>query len=318
MLEQPNVSARRWLRSRTWWLDFQQARREGWRLAFAKLLRWPWILKTRPLITEPVREGATVEVHVMCWRRDWLAALWTIKSLYRYAQVQYPLVVHLHSALGDRALGKLRQHLPNARIVPRPEADRHAEDYFSRNGLPLTRACRLANAFVPKLTDFQLFASGKNVLGLDSDVLFFRQPKELVITDDKPLEHQYFQRDAFDNYNGLTPEQARRELGVELAPLINVGLTLRARHHVDLRRVEAFMHHPVAGAPQRMHTEQAVHALCASEQGNVRFLPDSYCIWLGAERDCDQLICRHYCGPSRAWLTYEGLPYLKRQGFLDD
>jgi hypothetical protein len=317
MLDQAKAGTRRWLRSKTWWLDFQHSRRQGWRLTCAQMLRWPLILKTRPLVSDSVREGATVESHIFCGRRDWLGALWTVKSMYFYAQVRYPLVVHLYTALNARSLGKLRHHLPNARIVPMAEADQLAEAYFREHDLLLTLACRRANAFVSKLTDFQLFAGGKNILGLDADVLFFRRPGELVVTGDQPLEKQYFQRDAFDNYNGLTYEQARRELGVELVPLINVGITLRARHHVDLRRVEAFMGHPVAGRPQGSHTEQAVHALCASEQGNVRFLPDAYCIWLGAERDCDQLICRHYCGPSRAWLTYEGMPYLKRRGFLD-
>jgi hypothetical protein len=269
------------------------------------------------LVTDPVREGAPVEAHIFCGRQDWLSMLWTVKSLYFYGQVRYPLVVHLYTELNARRMAKLRHHLPNIRIVPMTEADQTAEAYFHEHDLPLTLACRRANAFISKLTDFQLFASAKNVLGLDADVLFFRRPDELVVTEDRTLEKQYFQRDAIDSYNGLTYEQARRELGVELLPLINVGITLRAKHHLDLRRVEAFMRHPVAGAPRGTHTEQVLHALCASEQGNVGFFPDSYCIWLGAERDCDQLVCRHYCGPSRPWMTYEGMPYVLRHGFLD-
>ncbi len=306
-----------WLRNQQWWLDFRSSQREGWPLVFRRLWLWPRILMTRPVVTEPVRAGADVEIHLICWRRDWLSAVWALKSLYHHSGVSFPLVIHLQSRIAPSAMASLREHFPNAKLITLEEADHMVPAHLAEKGLARCLASRMATSFMYKLLDFQVLSSGMHVLGLDADILFFRKPHELLRDFAKPMEDQVFQEDVQDCYNGLTLEQARAELGIELKPGINTGITLRRRDGIDLRRVEELLANPNVSRPSG-HTEQAIHALIASEQGKVTWLPRTYGMSLSSPMNCDELVCRHYCGPSRRWLTLEGMPYLLRKGFLKE
>lgn len=309
---------RYWFRQQPTWLNHRRRQREGWSNVWQRLRWWPKILKTRPLRTTPHRPGASVEVHMICHERDWQLALWALKSFYFHAQCQYPLVIHLQSQLQPWAEQTLRDHLPDARILTSAEAGALVVEHLVQARLPRCLALRYATSFMPKLLDIEILSWSTNVITFDADILFFRRPTEMLVAGSEPVSFQMFQQDIFDNYNDLTYEQAERDLGVRLVPLINTGMTVRPSHGLDLRRIEFFGSHPVAGRPSG-HTEQTLHALAASEQGAVRFLPQAtYTLALDGAMDCSSLVCRHYAGPSKPWLAREGMPYLAATGFLSD
>lgn len=309
---------RAWLRRQAFWMDLWRLRREGWGAAMRRWRWWPRILRTPPLRTGRVCDGAPVEVHMICFRSDWLLALWALKSFYRYSGVSHPLVVHLQTELAPWEERHLRAHLPDARIITAAEADLWVVDHLVEAGLPRCVALRHATSFMPKLLDLEVLSQGQNLLSFDSDVLFFRRPAELSGTPEGPLPYQLFQQDVSDNYNELTAERAKADLGVELLPLINTGIVFRAKGAVDLGLVERFGRHPVAGRPGG-HTEQTLHALVACQRGAaaVRFLPASYALQLAGPMDVSRLDCRHYAGPpGKPWLALEGMPHLWRSGIL--
>ena len=93
---------------------------------------------------------------------------------------------------------------------------------------------------------------------------------------------------------------------------------LLPRDEQRLARCEDYLAHPDVARMNGL-IEQTLHALCASEQGRVSYLPDSYYISPGgAKVEFGGLVCRHYAGASRRLLTDEGMPELIKKGFLDE
>lgn len=306
---------RTYLRTKPLWVHFRSLQSEGFSRAFRRWLLWSKILKTRPVATIPIHADAPVEVHLLTYERDYLAALWALKSFYHFSGVRYPLVIHFQGKVSRRALGRLRSHFPAAEIIIQPEADAVVEEWLEQRGLVRVLAHRRVNAMMLKLVDFVLVGRGINVLALDSDVLFFRCPSDLLITSETPLQMTFFQHDHASSYN-ITEEQALRELGIDLVPRLNAGLRLFARSSLDLTCCERFLGHPDVARPTGL-LDQTLHALCASQQGRAAYLPDTYLISLEADVDLDKFVARHYAGPSRTLLSEEGLPRLIQMGFLD-
>ena len=287
--------------------------REGFVRAYRRVQLWRKVLATPPVRTAP-RSANAVEVHLLCYRLDYLAALWTVKTFYHTSGVDFPLVIHISGPAGRRLLDRLRAHFPDAALIPQTQADREVERRLTVGGFTRLAAARRSSAFMLKLTDFPLLASGTTVLGLDSDVLFFAQPRELLEHAARPGRGYLFQKDPQSTYN-LSETTALQDLGIRLAPRVNTGIIVYPRELPDLAAFERYLAHPEAAQPTG-YIEQTLFALHASELGAAAYLPDSYLIDLRPDLPHAALTARHYAGQSRPLLTTEGMPHVLGAGLL--
>ena len=166
-----------------------------------------------------------------------------------------------------------------------------------------------------KLVDLRLLARTPLVIYLDTDVLFFRHPGELVVTPaDIAASPHLFMRDDYDSYC-ITPEKAREDLGIDLAPRANAGIMRLVIDRIDLDACERFITHPDLNG-SHWHLEQTLHALNASAQGRISLLPATYAMLSGLKDD-PSLVARHYVSPIRPLLINEGITHLLESGFVE-
>ncbi len=296
------------LRRNRRWVTARRVQREGLGKEWKRWRLWSRILDTKPVITEPVRSGACIEVHLLCSYLDYLSGIWALKSFYHFGGVAYPLVVHIQGRVPARVVNRLREHFPAARLIQQDEADRIVQQYLSEHGFTRLAAARRNSPFMLKLTDFAIFSEAQHLIMLDSDVLFFARPSELLINPESPVSRSLFQRDAKSTYN-IAEDEAQAEFGIHMASAVNTGIALLPRRNLDLGRCERYLAHPDVARPTGW-IEQTLHSLCASEQGAVDFLPDSYLVSLAPSGKVHGLVARHYAGLSRPLLTAEGMPCL--------
>jgi hypothetical protein len=304
----------RYLRKSSTWVALRQLQYEGMWRANRRWRLWSRILSTTPIITDPVGHGTPIEVHVLCYDRDYLCALWALKSFYHFARVTYPLVIHVQGEVPRRVTARLHRHFPAARVILQSEADGIMEPWLRTRGLVRVLAARQRIPFMLKLTDFPVLSESGHLLSLDSDVVFFRFPEELLAAAHSLSSVTLFQRDPVSTYN-ISEERALSDLGIQLAQKVNTGIMVSPRDSLNLFRCEQYLGHPDVARPSGW-IEQTLHALSASEHGRVAYLPDSYLISLDADVNLESLVARHYAGPSRPLLT-EGMQELVRRGFLD-
>jgi hypothetical protein len=292
-------------RLRQWplWVDLRRWQREGFASTYRRWRAYCQILKSPPLRTGG--PGGDTELHLLCYRNDYLGALWTLKTFYRFAPASIPLVIHIQGTPTSRMMRRLKYHFPDARLILQSEADPLVIRELQRRGLKRLIAARNANHYTLKLTDFLLLGEAPNLLTLDSDILFFRRPEAFL----NATTRHVFQRDPESTYV-LSVEGARSAFGIELAPCINVGMMRFRRDSVSLKRCDEYL----AAFPKLDGwLEQTLYALHASEQGNAEYLPEEYLISLAKGLDYSGVVARHYAGPSRALLHEEGIPLLLRE-----
>jgi hypothetical protein len=298
---------RTWLRRHHQWLTFQELNREGWHRAGRRAWFQRRILDTPPIRT--AREGP-VEVRSLTWRRDWMNLLWTLKSYYHFAEVDYPLYIH-DGGLTARQVARLRQHFPDATIVGRDEADQRITAEFMRRGLERSLAFRARNVNALKLFDFFASSEADYVVTLDSDIVFFRRP-ELLIVPPEGVRRNRFNRDCGYWYN-MNLDELEASFGLRPPPQINSGLGLVSRSSVDFETIELWLENHRFWRSSWVH-EQTILALCSVAFG-FEFLPSTYKVSTEPGLDLD-MVCKHYPGFFRTHLYSEGMNHLIRSGFL--
>lgn len=310
----PADRLRHLLRRNRYYVMLRRIQREGPLAALRRRILWARILDTAPIRIEPSNENAPAEVHLLCSRRDYLCAIWALKSFYCLSGVTCPLAIHLQGQSSDRMVARMRQHFPDARIVLQAEADAFVEPELERAGFDRLLALRRKTPFMLKLTDFVLMCRAQRLLLLDSDVLFFAHARDLVERARSSSAAALFQRDVANMYN-ISPERAFERFGFRLAPCVNSGIALISRAAVNLARCEHYLSDDEVARPNTM-VEQTLYALAFSERSEVEYLPDSYLVSLQPGADIRNLIARHYAGASRSLFTLEGLPALIEAGFF--
>ncbi len=304
----PVKTLREWLRRQRRWQEFQELRREGWRDARRRRQVQPKILDTPPVRTA---KAGPVEVRMLTWRRDWINAIWALKSYYHFAGVDYPLFLHdggLAPGQGERLL----QHFPDATFLPREESDARVAALFDARGLSRCREYRLLNPSTRKLFDFFAFSDAETILSIDSDIVFFRRPDLLTVPPGGYPRNLYNEDRAF--WYSMELDELESAFGVRPPERINSGLSVVRRESIDFASIDAWLAHPKLFA-NRWVTEQTLHALCSTVFG-VSFLPPEYRI--DTEPGLSPAyICKHYPGFFRPLLYQEGMTHLLQTGFLD-
>lgn len=265
------------------------------------------------LQTKPISDTTShlCEIHVLTSSTDYLNLLWALKSFYFYSQRNYSLCIHEDGTLQQEQIAILRYHFPKARIILKSETDE-----IMRNALAAYPACsnfRMSNHLAPKLFDFKHFLESDRMLLLDSDILFFENPKELIDrVEDINYHKNVFNKDVMYGYT-VPFEEMQAHIDFTLVPYFNSGLGLIHKDSIRTEWIEEFLHIPnIIGHFWRI--EQTLFALCSSRYG-VELLPTAYDVRL--DKGVIGLPARHYVGAIRHLMYREGIRQLQAQQFLE-
>jgi hypothetical protein len=289
------------------WVKVQTVNREGWRNAAKRLYVQRRILATPSIETSA--EGP-VEVRMLTWHRDWLNCLWALKSFYCFSGVQYPLYIH-DGGLKPENIEQLKDHFPNAVIVAAQEAEEKVAAKFKAAGWTRCLAYRGKNLATRKLFDFFALSRASQIISIDSDILFFERPTELV-------EHfstgvNLYNRDLQFGYS-MSGKELFAAFGLSVEPLINSGLSRVEVKSIDFGLIEEWLANEKLFANEWV-TEQTLHALCSTLTG-VQLLPDTYAVGIEAGFP-PKVVAKHYPGYFRPLLYQEGMMRLLKSGFLE-
>ncbi len=295
------------LRRQRRWLEFQESRREGFLNAVRRRRIQKRILSTPPIYT---CQTGSVELHTLTWRRDWINLLWALKSFYHFSGVDYPLHVH-DGGLTDESADCLRSHFPRSIIISKREADEKVETTLATRGLSNCLKYRSRNPAAQKLFDFILCSSSEWILSIDSDIVFFRKPTDLMVECGQPKRNRYNKDSGF--WYSMPVDDLHTAFGLRVPERVNSGLSLIRRTSVTFEQIEEWLRHPKL-FEDRWVTEQTLHALLGGVQG-VEFLPDTYVVDTKPRLTADT-VCKHYPGFFRHLLYQEGMAHLINTGFL--
>ena len=248
----------------------------------------------------PAAKTGDPTVHMLVSSRTWHAGLLAYVAFEQHTNRHWRFYIHEDGTVDDAARRIITKTLPDATLISREEAD--AKMRNSLEAFPLCLEQRSRHNLFLKFSDFVSFAPGERFIVLDSDVIFFRRPGEILSWVDSADDACLHNEDTKEKYC-IPREEIRKTLGIAMWPRFNSGLVLMPRRAVDFQLAERFIsafknsvHHP-------QFFEQTLYGLTATAWGRGGPLPSSYEISWGYFRK-PGAICRHYVGEFKHDLLY--------------
>ncbi|MBI2057600.1 MAG: hypothetical protein HYT63_01295 [Candidatus Yanofskybacteria bacterium] len=118
------------------------------------------------------------EVHMLCQKSDVVTATWSLWSFLKNSQLCPKIVIHDDGSLDDESVAIFKNKFDNLEVIWRKDADRLINKI---NVSPIIKDYREKGyPLILKLVDILLLSRSEKVMVLDSDVLFFKKPEEIV------------------------------------------------------------------------------------------------------------------------------------------
>jgi hypothetical protein len=264
----------------------------------------------------PAGDGQ-LEVHMLLHHQRILEGIWALYSFAHFSQSSCRIFVHSDGSLTHGDALRLQQVLPGAQVISRDDADHKVVSHLRNLGLSTSIRFRDQLVFARKLFDPFFYGEQAGFFLLDSDVLFFRRPGELLDDVHQPGDGEPVSLYSPDNgfRYCLGPEALRALLGQECIANFNPGVVRTGRSVLDLARIESFLQRPEFwGSSSRPHYygELTLWAMQLTAAG-ARQLPASYAIT--PPLDGPVPVSGHFCGGGypATWFYSRGLPQLARE-----
>lgn len=188
------------------------------------------VLKTKPIQTYPSSE---VEVCNVTSHEEFKMTLLALKSFLFHSQLKARVLIFDDGTLRNEDVDLIKQHLVDVELIKKEKFDKRVISKFGKRSVFLDYK---NIPYVVKKLGAILFTRGKKVIFLDSDVLFFKEPKHIK----KWLEGSYrafYLRDCKNSYL-ISNIEAHALFGVDLIPKLNSGFIGLNREDLDVKVLE--------------------------------------------------------------------------------
>lgn len=280
----------------------------GWRYLknkyfFAKkILRWPEALD-KPITTQDL------SIHVFTSHRDLIMLLWALASFYRVFPMIGQLFIHSDGTLNLADEAVLKEKLPKARLIqPEEFLSRHLDELGQYPVIKTFRTDYPHFFLLKKLIDPFFVSDRKYRLIIDSDLLWFQEPKELEEAIAKGCPKSLMMgnnSECFVYFKG--GESAPAELA-----RFNSGVVLYAKENFSLDKLTVYFEKLDVRDRRNIHfIEQVGYAACLKNPAKLPL--EKYSI---KNPVTVNTVAKHYTSPRRPLFFIEGLEVLRRQGLL--
>jgi len=240
-----------------------------------------------------------VEMHLLTGRRFWYQSAFCLYSFSRYAERQVAPFFYDDGTLHPDDCAALRHLFPLASFVSPEDARTNLENNLPRGKFPALRDRWDNYVHLRKLIDPRLGRTGWK-LGLDSDLLFFRNPQFVLDWLDAPnrplhgidVETSYGY--SIDLLRSLTPSA--------IAPRINVGLCGLRSEEIDWEKLEFWTRTLLEREGTSYYLEQALIALLVAGR-DCAVAPETDYVTLPRLPEATECraVMHHYVADSKRW-----------------
>lgn len=261
----------------------------------------------------PAATNADVEIHMLCGTKHAPIALWAWWSLLRFCDGRFGAVTHSDGSLTPEDIARFQKAIPGMRVEAEKSLDEIFGPFGGKQRLGNIMDIRGRHKLAKKITDFHVLSKAKVVIILDSDILFFKKPVEVLDAIDECLNggtHVVYNEDVQSNYMA-TPEVLSKHYQQPVPSCFNSGLVVFPRFDGPiLDRMEAVLAKAEEDWRKNYFLEQTVSAIMAGQFGATP-LPKTYFVADGGHAISPDAICVHYAGKgNRPDFFGHGIPKL--------
>ncbi|HLC89712.1 MAG TPA: hypothetical protein VJG65_02005 [Patescibacteria group bacterium] len=248
-------------------------------------------------------ESNNLSIHLLTCHRDLNLLVWSLASFFINAKISGELFIHNDGTLSQKDCQIIKKFFPQIIIVTSKECEKKIEEKAS--DFSESKNLRKNFLLLKKLVDPYFFSSKDKILIIDSDLIWFQRPEDLIsqIKQDNPdsLMMHSVQGGGCPVYfsNG---EKLAKDLS-----FYNSGIVFYQKENFDLARLKNYL----SKIDQKVHAnkhfiEQAGYAYCLNK---LKPLPEDFYQIKGSLNN--QTKVKHYTSPRRFLFYLEGINYLK-------
>lgn len=264
------------------------------------------ILKHKGVLGKSVNNN-DLSIHVLSGHNDLTMLIWSLASFYRVGDILGELYIHSDGSLTEKDIKTLNKFLPGVKIIK-------SHDFLERHGkelekYPVIKKFRTEYPqffLLKKLIDPYFVSNKKYHLIIDSDLFWFREPREIK----EELRNEC--RNSLMMVNNVLCNvvlKNNQKLDNTLGEY-NSGIVLYGKENFNLDKLTDYLNKIDANNRQNEHfIEQTGYAICLE---NLRKLPVEYYV-IKKELDANTIV-KHYTSPRRPLFFIEGIKY--EQKFL--
>jgi len=273
------------------------------RASFAKAKHLGAIARAMPILAG---EGE-IEIHMLLHHKRVWEGLWALYSFANLAGQPFRMVIHDDGSLTGNDRNLIQDVFPSLNIIGKMESGEALERHFLEKGLARCLNLRRRLVLARKLFDSVFLSRSEWIILMDSDVLFYHKPVEIL------QPYNFYSVDNGYRYS-FSASEMDELLGRKTIGRCNSGLIRIRRGQVDFEQIERWLSHPgfwTTVGSANYFAEQTLWAMVLT-LAEARPLPETYRI---CAPEPEKFTYGHYCGGGYwASLYYtRGLPYLRQR-----
>lgn len=202
--------------------------------------------------------GAPVELHFLTGRRYWYQTAFCLWTFARHAHRPLAPVILDDGSLTEEFRAPLRRLFPQTKFLTDADITARLEVALPAARFPTLRARRVGFPLLRKITDLHAGLSGWKLF-LDSDLLFFREPRFLLDWHDAPTAP--LRGEDIENAYGYPLALLDELAGQRVSERVNTGTLGLRSDDIDWERTEFWCRELQARAGTHYYQEQALVAL---------------------------------------------------------
>ncbi len=173
------------------------------------------ILNTKPIFTE---KEANILVSSITSHNDYIFLILSVKSFFLHSGIKFSLIIFDDGSLTKKNINTLKKHLINCIIINKQKYNNKIEKIYGKSHIFYQKK---DIPYIIKKIGPVLFSTQEKIIFLDSDVLFFKQVKEIRDWINRKYDAFYIQ-DHQDAYF-LSQIESKAIFNTKLLPKLNSG-----------------------------------------------------------------------------------------------
>jgi len=274
--------------------------RDGmWNRAATQWAQWQMEKAATQLKPIDPRQGSSLEIHFLSGRRFWYQTCFCFYSLMQQTDLNLRPVIYDDGTLAEKHQEYIYTLFWNAKIIPACDSLTRLDEVLPVERFPYLRSRRLTYPNLRKLTDIHIHTQDWTLV-LDSDMLFFRPPTQLLQWLQQP-ENPCYMVDV-DTAYGYSESLMRSLAQATIPERINVGICGLPSHHLDWDELEFWCKTLIEQEGNHYYQEQAIAAMLMARQPCTVVPAEDYMV-MPSEQEVrhPQAILHHYVADSKQW-----------------
>ncbi|MBB4107796.1 glycosyl transferase [Pedobacter zeae] len=274
----------------------------GGYLAYRKMLRAEKQMKLASkgiFIKSPKNNKRILEVYFLTGKRFWHQTVFCAYSLQKKTDHPIKFIFFDDGSLSKKLILSYQKQVPNSVFVMNDEIEERLKANLFAEKYPFLHHKREIYPHIKKLIDVHFAATGWKLV-LDSDMLFWRQPEEMLAWLKKPKTPFYILD--IESAYGFPLKEMEKLTGSTIPKQINVGIIGLKSDEIDFHNLEKWgkaLENQYGG---NYYLEQALSAMLIGDQTSVVGDKDEYIVYPSETQvKHEEGILHHYVAVSKKW-----------------